>query len=165
MGYERTIKLSDNEGLMVVNKETGEVRSLPNKFNNIPKGKDLHKYTDFSKVNSRAISFLEGVLSNEELGILFKMIRRADYGSNAMLPLNSDYSYRELSEEFGIGRHKVRGMFKKLFDLGVYAQVNVANGINSEYWTLSPYISWRGRFIDRAISVYFSDTIIARQVM
>lgn len=162
--YNRNVKLQDNEVPAVVNKETGEIKELGRKRNNIPDGKMIHRYNNYSKVSAKAIEYLESELENEEMGIVFKMIHRADYESNAMLPLNDEYSHRQISEEFGIGRHKVKKVFEKLFKLGVYAQIKVANGINSEYWTLNPYISWKGKFIDRIIDIYFSKTKVARYV-
>jgi hypothetical protein len=163
--YEVTIKLEDNEKPAKVNTETGEVIITNKKLNNIPEDKQIQKFEEFNKVNSKAVRFLETVLSNEELGIVFKMINRADYETNVMLPLNDDSSYREISNEFGINKNKVSAIFKKLFDLGVYAQVKVANGINSEYWTLSPYVAWKGKFIEKSISIYFYNTIIGKSVI
>lgn len=163
--YTADFKLYDNELPAKVNAETGETTILKKKVNNIPENKEIQKFDEFNKVNSKAIDFLEKVLTNEELGIVFKMIKRADYETNVMLPLNDESSYRELAEEFGINKNKVGKIFQKLFNFGVYAQVKVANGIHSEYWTLNPYISWKGKFIDKNISIYFSNTLIAKSVI
>ena len=163
--YTTDIKLQHNEVAAKVNVETGETTVLKKKINNIPENKEIQKFDEFNKVNSKAIDFLEKVLTNEELGIVFKMIKRADYETNVMLPLNDDSSCRELAEEFGINKNKVSKIFQKLFNFGVYAQVRVANGIHSEYWTLNPFISWKGKFIDKNISIYFSNTLIAKSVI
>lgn len=163
--YEQTVKLADNQSLIKVDKETGEITELTKRLNNIPQHKELQKYNEFNKVNSKAIRFLESVLSNEELGIVFKMVQRANYETNVMIPLNDESSYRDLAQEFHINKNKVPILFKKLFDLGVYAQIKVANGLQSEYWTLNPYIAWKGKFIDRVISTYFNETIIAKAVI
>lgn len=165
MTYKKEINLDHNEIAAKVNNETGELTLFTNRPNNIPENKTIQKFEEFNKVNSKAIRFLETVLTNEELGIVFKMINRADYETNVMLPLNDDSSYREISNEFGINKDKVSKIFKKLFDLGVYAQVKVANGINSEYWTLSPYVAWKGKFIEKSISIYFYNTIIGKSVI
>lgn len=159
--YTKTLKLHHNEVPATINKETGEVKEVKQRPNNIPDGTSLQKFEAFSKVNDKAISFLESVLTNEEMGIVFKMIKRSAYETNVMLPLNDETSYRELAEEFKIGKNKVDKIFTKLFNLGVYAQVRVANGPNSEYWTLNPYISFKGRIISEAIKVYFNKTVIA----
>lgn len=163
--YSVQVDLNHNEQAARVNSETGEIKLLKKRANNIPKGKNILKYEEFSKVNSKAIRFLETVLSNEELGIVFKMIQRADFETNVLIPLNDESSYREIAEEFGINKDKVKRIFDRLFSLGVYAQVRVANGIHSEYWTLNPYIAWKGTFIESVISIYFSNTIIAKAVL
>ena len=164
MSYTTEIKLEDNELPAKINAETGEVKQLKKRTSTIKEGVQIQKFDEFNKVNSRAIRFLESVLNNEELGIVFKMIQRCDYETNVMIPLNDESSYRELAGEFGINKNKVSETFKKLFNLGVYAQVKVANGLHSEYWTLNPYIAWKGKFIEKAISVYFANTIIAKAV-
>ena len=164
MSYTTEIKLEDNELPAKVNAETGEVKQLKKRTSTIKEGVQIQKFDEFNKVNSRAIRFLESVLNNEELGIVFKMIQRCDYETNVMIPLNDESSCRELAGEFGINKNKVSETFKKLVNLGVYAQVKVANGLHSEYWTLNPYIAWKGKFIEKAISVYFANTIIAKAV-
>lgn len=163
--YSVNVQLQHNEQAAKINAETGEIKIVKKRPNNIPQGKDILKYKEFNKVNSKAIRFLETVLTNEELGIVFKMIQRADFETNVLIPLNDESSYRELAEEFGINKDKVKRVFDKLFSLGVYAQVRVANGLHSEYWTLNPYIAWKGTFIESVISIYFSNTMIAKAVL
>lgn len=160
--YSMNVDLNHNEQVARINIETGEINVLKKRANNIPKGKELFKYVEFQKVNAKAIRFLETVLSNEELGIVFKMIQRADFETNVLVPLSDESSYREIADEFNINKDKVKRIFSKLFDLGVYAQVRVANGLHSEYWTLNPFIAWKGKFIEPTIKVYFSDTILTK---
>ncbi len=162
--YTKTLKLENHESVAIINKETGEFKEVKPRSNNIPSGSVLQKFETFSKVNDKAIAFLETVLSNEEMGIVFKMIKRSAYETNVMIPLNDEISYRELSQEFNINKDKVNKIFSKLFKLGVYAQIKVANGPNSEYWTLNPFISFKGRIISDSIKVYFDKTIIATAV-
>jgi hypothetical protein len=162
--YTKTLKLQNHESVAVIDKKTGEFKEVKQRPNNIPEGGSLQKFEAFSKVNDKAIAFLESVLTNEEMGIVFKMIKRAAYETNVMLPLNNETSYRELAEEFNIGKNKVDKIFGKLFKLGVYAQIKVANGPYSEYWTLNPYISFKGRIISESIKVYFDKTVIATAV-
>jgi len=163
--YEQTVRLNDNEKVLRVNSNTGEIiGDVKKRLNHIPDNKALHKFDSFAKVNDKAIEFLESVLSNEELGIVMKMISRADYDTNVMLPLNDESSYRDLANEFKLNKNKITTIFGKLFDLGVYAQVRVANGVYKNYWTLNPYISWKGRLIEKSIAIYFKNTIIAKQV-
>lgn len=160
--YNKTVRLKDNESLAKIDKETGEVIPLGNRANNIPEGDFKLKYKNFSQLNHKAISFLELILTNEELGIVLKMIKRADFNSNAMVPLSDDSSLRDLAKEFNISKNKVSNIFKKLFDLGTYSHIKVANGHTSEYWVLNPYISWKGKFINDSIYSFFNHTAIAK---
>jgi hypothetical protein len=163
--YTTELKLKHNESPAKIDNETGEITTLTKRINNIPEGREIQKFKEFNKVNVKAIEFLEKLLTNEELGIVFKMINRADYETNVMIPLSDETTCRSLSKEFNIGKNKITRTFEKLFDLGVYAQVRVANGLHSEYWTLNPYIAWKGKFIERAIGVYFSNTTIAKALI
>jgi hypothetical protein len=162
--YIKEVKLQHNEIAGKINLETGEVIPLVPRKNNIPKDKVIHKYGSFYKVNDKAISFLKTVLSTEELGVVLLMIDKSNYQTNVLVPLNDSTSLRQLEEEFNIGRNRVKKIFDKLYKLGVYAQVRVANGIYNEYWTLNPYISWKGKFIPQEINCYFDKTIIANSI-
>lgn len=161
--YSAIVKLKHNESPAKYNNETSEI-TVQSTVNNIPQGKKLQKYDSYNKVNSKALEYLQAVLTNEELGIVFKTIQKCDYETNVMIPLSDSSSYRELAEEFGINKDKVPKIFSKLFKLGVYAHTRVANGFQSEYWTLNPYIAWKGKFIEPSIAVYFDKTIIAKSI-
>jgi hypothetical protein len=162
--YTKEIKLNDNEIAGRINVETGEVTPLGARPNNLPKDKSIQKYSSFFKVNDKAIAFLKTVLTTEELGVVLLMIEKSNYETNVLIPLNDATSLRQLETEFKIGKNRIPKIFDKLYKLGVYAQVKVANGIHNEYWTLSPYISWKGKFIPNEINCYFDKTIIANSI-
>lgn len=160
--YKQTLNLQDHEKAAILDEKTGEVKTAERPRSKVPEGKMLHEFKRYHKVNDRAAEFLEQVLSNEEMGVVMKMVRRADYESNIMPPLSDELSLRELEKILGVNREKVKKTLDKLFSLGVYAHVRVANGLVNEYWTLNPYIAWSGRLIEKSIDAYFRDTIIAR---
>lgn len=162
--YEQTIKIEDNESIMKVNKDTGEVKEVKKRLNNIPNGKSLLDYTDFSIVNNKALNALSTFLTNEEIGIITKMINRADFNSNSLKPLSDETSIRSLAEEFSIGKNKVSTIFKRLFEIGVYAHIRIHEDNLSEYWILNPYISWKGKLKDDSIFAHFSSTKIAKLI-
>ena len=161
--YTQEVKLKDNEKIMKINSETGEVTTIPKRMNNIPEGKSIFTQNDFSKVNNKAIEYLEGVLTNAELGIVTKMIRLADYNTNSLAPLSNKTTVKELSEQFHIGINQVTKTFEKLFSLGVYAQFKISKYGMKEYWILSPYLSFRGKLIHDSIWQNFKGTILEKE--
>ena len=165
MSYNKEINLNDNEIPAKVNTDTGEVKVIRTKSNNVPEGKEIHKYDSFSKVNQRALNFLTKILSNEELGIILKMIQKSDYETNVMKPLNDETSYRTLAKEFDVNKNRIKDALERIFKLGAYMQVKVYNGEENVYWTLNPFIAWKGKFIPVDIKVYFDKTDIAKAVI
>ena len=161
--YKQEVKLKDNEVLAKVNVEDGTTTLLPKRMNNIPEGKSIFTQNDFSKVNNKAIEYLEGVLTNAELGIVTKMIRLADYNTNSLAPLSNKTTVKELSEQFHIGINQVTKTFEKLFNLGVYAQFKISKYGMKEYWILSPYLSFRGKLIHDSIWQNFKGTILEKE--
>lgn len=91
-----------------------------------------------------------------------KLIEAADYESNLLIPYNDKSTSLLLESKFNITRNRVSKVFKKLFDLGVYARIKVANGDNSDYWSLNPYISFKGKLISNTLVDCFHNTIIGR---
>jgi len=160
--YTQTATLKDHESLAVLDKTTGEIREVGKRASHIPDGMSLFSYAEFSKMNNKAVSFLSRILTNEELGVVFRLIEKADYGTNSLLPLNDEMSMRELEGQLKVHRAKLRKILDKLFELGVYAHVRVRNGEVSEYWILNPFIVWRGKVIENSIRYYFCDTVIAK---
>ena len=144
-----------------INVETGEI--IPyRRINNLPSGKSVLKYKSFALVNNEAIKTLSQIMTNEEMGIIFKMIQKADFNTNSLKPFSDDSSIRMLAEEFNIGKNKVNSIFKKLFEFGVYAHIKIHENKLSEYWILNPYISWKGSLKSDSIFHQFSSTKIAK---
>jgi len=159
--YDVNIKLKDNETAAKVNLQTGEITPIK-KSRNIPSGKSILNYKNFSLVNNDAIKILSDFMTNEEMGIIYKMIYRADFNTNSLKPFSDDTSIRMLSEEFNVGKNKVLTIFKKLFEFGVYAHIRIHEEKLSEYWILNPYISWKGKLKNDSIFSQFALTRIAK---
>jgi hypothetical protein len=160
--YNINVKLKDDELAAKVNAQTGEISFVKKGYSNIPKDKSLLNYNNFSLVNNDAIRVLSTVLSNEELGIVYKMIEKACFNTNSLKPFSDETSIRVLAEEFNIGKNKVGGIFKKLFEWGVYAHIRIHETEISEYWILNPYISWKGKLKSDSIFVQFANTKISK---
>jgi hypothetical protein len=162
--YEKTIKLKHTEQAARVDVETGEVK-LYGTSKKLPPGYSLVKYKEFAIYNITANRLLEDYLSNTELAVLHKMITRANFKNNSLQPLNNDTSIRLLSEEFKISINTVPKLFKRLYKIGVYAQLNVSEiEGDKEHWILNPYISWRGRIKKDSLFSYFENTQITALV-
>lgn len=161
--YNVKISLKDNEVAAKMDAVTGEV-SVIKKTNNLPKDKSILNYTNFSIVNNDAIRVLSQFMTNEEMGIIYKMINKADFNTNSLKPFSDDSSVRMLADEFNIGKNKVISIFKKLFEFGVYAHIMICEEQYSQYWILNPYISWRGKLKNDSIFIQFSNTKLAKLI-
>ncbi len=159
--YEQVVKLHHDEKAVKVNVVTGELVEITKRVNNIPKGKRIVKQEDFTKVNNRVIPFLKKNLSHEELSIVFQMIGMAEFNTNSLKPLNNETTIKDLTEQFGVGKNQVSKYFKRLFDLGVYAQFKIAKDGEKEFWILNPYISFKGRTAEDSLFDNFKGTKIA----
>jgi hypothetical protein len=162
--YRKEISLKDYETLAKIDNRTGEFIELKSIRNNIPEGKKVFQSTNFTKLNINVILILQKELSTEELGIVMIMCSMADYNSNSLCPLSNKTSVRDLAEHFNIGINRVSIIFRKLFNLGVYAELKIANSGINEYWILNPYISFKGKLINEIIDYHFSTTEISKKL-
>lgn len=160
--YRQNIKLEDNEQAFKVNVETGDIKELPYRKNNIPENYSRLKYKKFGIQNIDVIK-LEKYFSNVEFSIIYKMTLRTEFKTNSLCPLNDDTSIRTLSKEFSISVNSVNKIFSKLFKLGVYAQFSISEDSESkEYWILNPFIFWRGKLVNDSIFEHFKNTDITK---
>jgi hypothetical protein len=164
--YNTTLNLKDSEVPAKLDKETGELIEVQdyNKINNVPDNKFRIKYTKFSCVSTKAQEVCMDIFTNEELGVIYKMIAITDFNSNSLAPLNDDTSCRMLAEEFGINKNKVGVIFKKLFDWGVYAQMKIAADKTNEYWILNPYLAYKGKLVEDRLMIHFAQTKLSKLI-
>ena len=162
--YKHTATLQHNERLLKENQETGEVNYIPHIIPaNIPDGKSKLDYQEFGMLNIKASKVLEKHLSNLELSIVFKMISKCEFNTNSLKPLNNETSIRILAEEFNLSVNTVPKVLKRLYDLGVYMQLQIVeNSQENSYWVLNPYIFWRGRLKNDSLFITFSNTDLGR---
>ena len=88
----------------------------------------------------------------------------AKMNTNSLEPFNGDTAIGVIANELNIGRNKVTPMFKRFFNLGVYAKFEVAleNATYTKYWILNPYLSFSGKLISSDIAALFKGTVIER---
>jgi hypothetical protein len=163
MAYKKEVKLKHNERAAKVNIETGEMELIPNYIRNLPSGHSLLKYKSFSITNIDATRKLKRYFNETERCIILEMISAAELQTNSLKPLNNDTSLRQLEEAFGVNKNKIQKALKRLFDFGVYAQLNITEDKEArQYWILNPFISWRGRIKKDSIFEHFKNTDIAK---
>jgi hypothetical protein len=163
--YTKEIKLNDNEIAGRINVETGEVTPLGARPNNLPKDKSKLNYQNFGMLNLDISKKLEKYFSNLELAIIFKMINRVEFSSNSLRPFNDETSLRTLSEEFNLSINSVPKVFAKLYEMGVYAQLNICeDSQKKDYWILNPYIFWKGTLKTDSIFKHFAKTDISKLI-
>ena len=158
------IKLESNELPAKVNSETGEIKTITARGNNIPDGRELHNPEGkFTKAYEEAWDYLLDHLSDKEMVIVTRMMHMARPSSNSLEPLNDSTSINELAETFHIHRNHVKKIFDNLMNNGVYAEFKFGayDGIR-HYWVLNPYISFKGKTIDSGIADLFRETRIAK---
>lgn len=165
--YEQTLKLQDNEIPAIVNIDTGEVIEMKSRGSNIPEGKQTFgvQEKEWRKSFDPTFEYLDTVLTDLELRVVLKLCRMAEMNTNSLKPLNDDTAIKAIAEEFGISRNKVTPMFKKFFDIGLYARFEVKKEDipYTKYWILNPYLTFSGKLIKSDIVNLFKGTTIEKE--
>lgn len=161
--YTQTIKLKDNELPAKINVETGEVKEVDHKKNNIPEGKSKLDYDNFSIINNDMLKVLFKECNSSEIKVVLHMIYLSEFNTNSLNPLNDETSHRELGKIFNLDHKTIKTIFTHLKELGVYLQLNITevDGFK-EYWILNPYISWKGKLKSDSLFLTFANTKIVR---
>ena len=164
--YTRNLRLKDSEIPAKIDLETGEILEVRNIFNTIPEGKELWlKNEKFSKMFTYSWKYLVRSLKSDELKVLIVMSLMAQPSTNSMPPLNEEVSMLQMEEYFGVYRKKLPQIFKKLFEIGVFARFEVATEEEfcKRYWILNPYISFKGRLVSSEIAKLFYGTKVEKE--
>lgn len=163
--YERLLRLKHNEVAAKVNLETREVTVMKKRPNNIPDNREVFNPNGlFKKSYTKSWLYLSKNLNPFQFRIAFELALMAKANTNSLEPLNDDTTILQLVEKFGISRNKVKPLFKKLFDIGVYGKFEVSDRdcAYKKYWILNPYLSFSGKLIHSGISDLFLGTPIGR---
>ena len=163
--YVANIALNHNEIPAKVNGDTGEVTVIKKRGSNIPEGKEVFEPDGiFKKDYTKSWEYLDKVLTPLEYKVVSKLCRMAKMNTNSLEPLNDDTTALALSEEFNIDHRTSKKLFKRLFDLGVYAKFEASKPDipYTKYWIVNPYLSFSGKLIDSDIRLLFVGTIIEK---
>ena len=166
--YVAELKLKHHELPAKVDASTGELISVGNnrRPNNIPEGKEHHLPKEkFFKPYPKTWSFLYTVLTDLEFKIVFKLCSMAKMNTNSLEPLNDEIAMAEIARIFEINKNTVGPMFKKFYNLGIYANFDVkkVDVPYTKYWILNPYLAFNGKLITSDIAKLFVGTMIEKQ--
>lgn len=162
--YQKTISLEHNETPYKMNLETGELKEVKLRHNNIPEGKSVHNSKElFTKVYDKVDTFLLKILTPMEYRVVSIMRNRSKMNTNSLEPMNDDSSTKELAFLLNTNRNTIGKIIDKLRDLGVFATFEVTNQYRQtvKCWILNPYISFKGKIVSDEMVRLFDDTIIA----
>jgi hypothetical protein len=163
--YEKLIELNHNEIPAIINVETGEIKQLESKKNNIPSGKEVFEPTAlFKKDYLKTWSFLKRELTPLEYTSAHTLALMAKANTNSLEPLNDETTLKELMEILNVSINKVKPILKKLWLYGVYGKFEVAEvgKLYTKYWILNPYLSFSGKLIESDIADLFKNTHCAK---
>ena len=164
--YTQEVKLNDNEVVVKVNAETGEVKEVAKRPNNIPEGKELFEpNAQFAKHYSKSWAFLESQLTALEFKAAYRLAMRAKAFTNSLEPINDNTAIPELMEVLAVSKNIVRRVIDKLFYLGVYGKFSIVEADKpyyTKYWILNPYLSFNGKIIHSGMTDMFKGTKVAQ---
>lgn len=163
--YSMTIHLHHDEIPAIVSTRTGEMKLKSKKQNNLPQGKSVFSSENFGKLDMDALTVMNDIMTKDEKDIVFTMIKLSEFNTNSLKPLNDDTTKKELCAIFNVGKNQVDKYFKRLFDLGVFAQFKIAKYGLKEYWILNPYICFKGKTIEDSIFKNFIGTKITDLIL
>jgi hypothetical protein len=163
IGYTATISLKHNEKAAKVNAETGEIKIIENRPNNIPDGKEVFEPNGiFQKQYIVSWKFLNQYLTDKEYRVASELGLMAKANTNSLEPLNDETIVNQLIDNLGGSINNINPILKKLFNLGVYGKFDVskADERRKKYWVFNPYLSFSGKLIKSDISELFDGTHI-----
>ena len=164
--YHQNIKLEDNEQAFKVNVETGDVKELPFRKNNIPIDKEKLKYNEFVILNKKMQYLIHNnVITHEENSVLMMLSHMTEIGTNSLDPISLETNYVQWGEYVNLDRRKIKTIREKLFKIGAIASFRYFSDRRQkevEMLILNPIVSFRGRLIPKDISMLFRDTLITR---
>jgi hypothetical protein len=163
--YKTTMELKHHESAAIVDLNTGEVRTVKKRFNNIPEGKEIFEPNAlFRKDYTNSWNYLKRVLKPIEFKAAYTLALMAKAHTNSLEPLNDDTTIPELMELLDVSKNIVKPILNKLWDLGVYGKFDIkeADKPYTKYWIFNPYLSFNGRIISSDIARLFSKTHCAK---
>lgn len=162
--YFKEIGLKHHEVPAKVDLETGEVKIISKKDDNIPEDYEIFEPDAyFQKHYTTSWQFLRLKTSNIEFAAATRLAIMAKANTNSLQPLNDESTIETLVHVLGVSKNKVNLVLRKLFDLGVYGKFEVSNKAIGyhKYWVFNPYLSFSGQLIKSDIANLFRGTEVA----
>lgn len=169
--YELTIPLNHNEGVAVVNIETGELgKTMVGKKRGRPRKSFQDKEEEvwlpgavFQKHFPQSWRWLRLNTTDSEFKAAFALANMAKAYTNSLEPLNDATILTDLVLATGVNRNIIGYTMHKLWKLGVYAKFEVYDKSKpyTKYWILNPYLSFNGQVIKSDIASLFKGTYVA----
>ena len=160
--YTQEIKLQHNEKIAVINQETGEMRDVRKRINNIPPDKEVFEPTAlFRKDYIKSWEYLKDKLTPLQFKAAYSMALLAKANTNSLEPLNSDTTLKELSDTLGVSKNKISDVLDVLAYHGVYGEFKIIKEEDpkwKKFWILNPYLSFSGKLITSDIATLFIGT-------
>ena len=165
--YTTQLRLQHDEIPATINIETGEIKQLKKRPNNLPDGKQPWGIEEkgWRKSYDYSWDYLEEVLTDLELRVTLKLARMAKLNTNSLEPLSDETTQQEVSAMFNIDRRKAKILFDKLHSLGVFGKFDVVREDSpyTKYWILNPYLSFGGKLIQSDIANLFKGTRLTNE--
>lgn len=163
--YKTEFRLNHNELPATINLNTGEVKELHKRPNNIPRGKEVFEEKgDFKKDYTKSWKYLKGVLTPIEYSAAHTLALMAKMNTNSLEPISDDTPHIQLEQDLGLSKNMVKKVLERLFHYGVYGRFDVSDPKKpyTKFWIVNPYLSFSGKLIDSDIKNLFDGTRIAR---
>lgn len=167
-GYDVEIPLLDNESVMKLNHDTGEIESveLPAPTPQSGKHPDLIVFEPdaiFAKTFPAGWKWLYINTTPLEYKVASYLSHLAHPVTNSLKPLSDSTTQRELAYELNISKGAVPLVINKLFTLGVFGKFEVHEDKEyKKYWLFNPYLVFRGKYLQQSVWDLFKDTTIAK---
>lgn len=161
---EQLVKLKDDEIAAKLNKRTGELTELEQACKMIEGREVYNNPALYSKTFDDVNRFLLDNLNETEYKVVSIMCLMAEFGTNSLDPLDDDMSTYSLEHFFKIDRRKVKKIFSKLYDMGIYGKFSVSeiDEPYKNYWILNPFVSYKGKLIESDVVKLFYKTEITQ---
>lgn len=166
--YEATVQLKHNEVPAIQNLDTGEVSvQLPKEFTKKKTAEGtvpFERNAIFHKNYKKSWDFLYYRLSPLEYKVAHYLAQSGEINTNSLKPLNDDYTIQKLAETVAISTGKVKAIFDRLFQMGVYGKFELVekNKEYTKFWILNPFLAFNGTTLPIGIIELFKNTEIAQ---
>ena len=115
----------------------------------------------FTQNFNNSWSFLLREFTETEMKVTLALSLLAHRSNNSLDPLSDKTTIEILTKVLNISKNTVTPIMEKLKHYGVYGTINITGRDGKLiFWTLNPFLSYRGRVIDKYVAKMFQTTHI-----